>query len=253
MNPDVRALNARVTNSRKEFFVNIIVRNKLDMVTRVRTFSRAHPSTEPTYTTVLGRLEERLAEAQAIATRQHEARVAARGARNNRRELRRIVHFQLLKYLVAVGTVAAHGRTELATQFRLPSVGANNQAFLTAVKALVAAAEQQREVLVAAGMAPALLEELQQKLAEFETASEEARAKKLSHIGARADLDKITGMLMEEVRVLDGINRWRFAKDLDTMAEWEAARHLPSSRPADQPVNPKEVTPTDPGRVAPAA
>ena len=44
-----------------------------------------------------------------------------------------------------------------------------------------------------------------------------------------------------------------FAKDLDTMAEWEAARHLPSSRPADQPVNPKEVTPTDPGRVAPAA
>jgi hypothetical protein len=49
--------------------VNTTVRNKLDMVTRVRTFSRAHPSTEPTYTTVLGRLEERLTEAQAIATR----------------------------------------------------------------------------------------------------------------------------------------------------------------------------------------
>jgi len=223
------------------------------MVTRVRTFSLAHPSTEPTYTTVLGRLEERLTEAEAIATKQHEARVAARGARNNRKELRRIVHFQLLKYLVAVGNVASHGRTELATQFRLPSVSANNQAFHTAVKALVAAAVQQRDVLVAAGMAPALLEELQQKLAEFETASEEARAKRLSHIGARADLDKITGTLMEEVRVLDGINRWRFGKDPEVMAEWQAARHLPPSRPADQPVKPKEVTPTDPGRVAPAA
>lgn len=195
--------------------MNSIVRNKLDMVTRVRTFSRAHPSTEPTYTTVLGRLEERLAEAQAIATRQHEASAAARGARNNRKELRRIVHFQLLKYLVAVGSVAAKTRAELATQFRLPSVGANNQAFLTAVKALVAAAEQQREVLVAAGMAPALL----------------------------------------ELRVLDGINRWRFAKDPEAMAEWEAARHLPPSRPANEPVKVKEVTPpsSDAGRIAPAA
>ena len=255
MNPDVRALTARVNNSRKEFFVNNIVRNKLDMVTRVRTFSRAHPSTEPTYTTVLGRLEERLAEAQAIATRQHEARAAARGARNNRKELRRIVHFQLLKYLVAVGNVAAKSRAELATQFRLPSVGANNQAFLTSVKALVAAAEQQREVLVAAGMAPALLEQLQQKLAEFEVASEEARAKRLSHIGARADLDDIAGTLMDEVRVLDGINRWRFANDPEAMAEWEAARHLPPTRPANEPVKVKEVIPPSPdaGRIAPAA
>jgi len=233
--------------------MNINVRRKLEMVTRVRTFSRAHLSTEPTYTTVLGRLEERLSEAEAIATRQHEGRVAARGARNHRKELRRIVHFQLLKYLVAVGSVVGKARGELAAQFRLPSVSANNQAFLTAVKALVAAAEQQREVLVAAGMAPALLEELQQKLAEFETASEEARAKRLSHIGARADLDKIAGLLMDEVRVLDGINRWRFAKDPEVMAEWVAARHLPPSRPAEEPVKVKEVTPTDPDRVAPAA
>jgi len=228
--------------------MNLSVRRKLEMVTRVRTFSRAHPSTEPTYTTVLGRLEERLTEAEAIATTQHEARVADRGARNRRRELRRIVHYQLLKYLVAVGHVAARNRAELATQFRLPSVSANNQAFLTAVKALVAAAEQQRDVLVAAGMAPALLEELQQKLAEFETASEEARAKRLSHIGARADLEKIAGTLMEEVRVLDGINRWRFGNDPEVMAEWQAARHMPPSTPAppappEQPATPKEVKP----------
>ena len=84
-------------------------------------------------------------------------------------------------------------------------------------------------------------------------ASEEARAKKLSHIGARADLDDSAGTLMDEVRVLDGINRWRFANDPEAMAEWEAARHLPPSRPAVQPAKPKEVTPTDPGRVAPAA
>ena len=235
--------------------MNIHVRRKLEMATRVRTFSRAHPSTEPTYTTVLGRLEERLTEAEAIATKQHEARVAASGASTTRKELRRIVHFQLLKYLVAVGSVAAKSRGELASQFQLPSVSANNQAFLTALKALVAAAEQQRDTLVAAGMAPALLEQLQQKLTEFETVSEEARAKRLSHIGARADLDKIAGTLMDEVRVLDGINRWRFANDPEVMAEWEAARHLPPSRPAAVPVKVKEVTPPSPdaGKIAPAA
>jgi len=235
--------------------MDLIVRRKLEMATRVRTFSRAHPSTEPTYTTVLGRLEERLTEAEAIATTHHEARVAAHAARLHRKELRRIVHFQLLKYLVAVGSVVGKARGEPAggAQFRLPSVSANNQAFLTAVKALAAAAEQQRDVLVAGGMAPALLEELQQKLAEFETASEEARAKRLSHIGARADLEKIAGELMDQVRVLDGINRWRFAKDPEVMAEWDAARHLPPPRPAEQPVQGKGVTPNDPGRIAPAA
>ena len=248
--------DARVSNRRKEFTVNTNVRRKLEMVTRVRTFSRAHPSTEPTYTTVLGRLEGRLTEAEAIAAKQHEARVAARDARLRRKELRRVVHFQLLPYLVAVGNVAAKSRGEPTKQFRLPETSTNNQVFLTAVKGLVTAAGEQREVLVAAGMAPALLDELQRKLAEFETASEEARAKRLSHIGARVDLDKIAGKLMDDVRVLEGINRWRFAKDPEVMAEWDAARHLPPTRPAEVPVKVKEVTPTgptDPGRVAPAA
>ena len=220
--------------------MNDSVRRKLEMATRVRTFSRAHPSTEPTYTTVLGRLEERLNEVEAIATKQFEARVAARGARNTRKELRRIVHFQLLKYLVIVGKVAAKTRTELAKQFRLPSVGANNRAFLTSVKALVAAAEQQRDVMVAAGMAPALLDELHQKLTAFEIASEDARAKRLSHIGARTDLEKIAGMLMDEVRVLDGINSWRFANNPEVLAEWEAARHLPSSAPTPPAADSKQ-------------
>ena len=58
---------------------------------------------------------------------------------------------------------------------------------------------------------------------------------------------------MEEVRVLDGINRWRFGKDPEVMAEWQAARHLPISSAHERPVSPDGVTPLDPGRVAPAA
>lgn len=56
--------------------------------------------------------------------------------------------------------MAARDRVELAERFRLPHVGSSNRDFLTAVKGLLASAEEQREALVAVGMAPTLLEEL---------------------------------------------------------------------------------------------
>jgi hypothetical protein len=233
--------------------MNTPVRRKLEMAARVRTFSRNHPSDEPTYATVVGRLEERLGQAEAIAAKQHEARLAARGARVRREELRRVVHFQLLPYLIAVGNVAARDQTELAAQFQLPRSNANNQTFLAAVKVLLAAAEERRDVLVTAGMAPRLLEELQQMFAAFEAASEEARAKRLAHVGARADLQEIAGDLMEEVRVLDGLNRWRFGKDPEVLAEWQSARHLPTSSTPGQTIKTKGETTLDEAKVAPAA
>lgn len=235
--------------------MNAPVRRKLEMVARVRTFSRTHPSDEPTYATVLARLEEGLARAEAIATRQHEGRLAARGARARRKELRRAVHTQLLRYLVTVGTIAAKDRAELAARFRLPSSGGSHQVFLTAVKALLTLAKEQKDALVEAGMAPALLEELERMVSQFETASEEARAGRQDHIQARLALEEIVRDLMEQVRVLDGINRWRFGRDPELLGAWQAARDLlPASPRSDRPpATDKEVTPPGPGGVTPAA
>jgi hypothetical protein len=233
--------------------MNTPVRRKLEMAARVRTFSRNHPSDEPSYATVLGRFEASLAEAETIAARQHEARLAALGARKRRRDLRRLVHSRLLPYLIAVGNLAARDRAELADQFKLPDASANNQAFLAAVKVLLAAALQQRDVLVTAGMAPALLDELQGMFAAFESASEEARARSLSRVGARADLQEIAVDLMDEVRVLDGLNRWRFGKEPEVLAEWLSARHLPSSAGTIHEAKPTGATAAGPNHLAPAA
>jgi hypothetical protein len=91
-------------------------------------------------------------------------------------------------------------------------------------------------------------------VSEFEGASEEARARRLPHIGARADLDDIAGELMEDVRVLDRINRWRYSRDPRVMAEWNAALHLPTVSGSDQPTpGGEEVRPPDSGGVASAA
>ncbi|NOT06989.1 MAG: hypothetical protein HOP28_02175 [Gemmatimonadales bacterium] len=83
------------------------------MAATVWTFSQAHPSTEPGHTVMLGRLEEHLTRAEAIAAREHEGRVSAKVARSRRAELRRVVHFQLLRYLVAIGEIAAKTQTDL--------------------------------------------------------------------------------------------------------------------------------------------
>ncbi|HEV8355705.1 MAG TPA: hypothetical protein VGQ17_02960 [Gemmatimonadales bacterium] len=225
------------------------------MAARVRTFSRAHPSTDPEYTIVLGRLEERLTRAEAIAGKQHEGLVSAKNARNRREELRRVVRFQLLRYLIAVGGIAAKSRTEAAERFKLPHSKASHRVFLTAVKSMLATAEAQKDALVGEGMSPRLLEDLGRMVAEFETASEAARTARLDHIGARADLEEATAELVEQVKVLDGLNRWRFGKEPELLVEWNAAKHVAGagqSRVSPPPAG-EGVTPPTSGGVAPAA
>jgi hypothetical protein len=203
-----------------------LVGRKMEMFARVRIFSRAHPSTDPGYATVLNRFEGRLNSAEVLAAKQHDGVVSAQQARNRRGELRRVVHFQLLRYLVKVGGVAGKTRTELADRFKLPRSHANNRVFLTAVRSMLTVAQSQQEAMVSEGMSPTLLEELGTMLTEFEAASDAARSARLDHIGARADLDAVTAELMETVQVLDGVNRWRFGKDPKLLVEWNAAKHV---------------------------
>lgn len=172
--------------------MNTMVRRKLEMAARVREFSRTHPSADPSYELVLGRLEERLARAEATAARQHEGLAAARAARLRRSELRRVVHSQLLRYLVAVGSVAGKSNAELGEKLKLPQGNAPHRTFLTAVKGLLTTAQGQRQLLVSEGMSATLLEDLARMVGEFETATEAARSGRREHIGARADLELVS-------------------------------------------------------------
>jgi hypothetical protein len=173
-----------------------------------------------------------------------------------------VVHFQLLRYLVAVGGLASRTRAELAERFKLPDTHGNHRAFLTAVKSMLAMAEAQKDALVAEGMSPRLLEDLNRLVAEFETAMEAARTARLEHIGARADLEEATAQVLELVRLLDGINRWRFGKDPKLLVEWNAAKHVAgvpvgSARERGYGSSPAAgdsgATPPPSGGVAPAA
>lgn len=235
--------------------MNAQVRRKLEMATRVREFSRAHPSPDPSYGIVLGRLEERLTRAEAIAARQHNGLQASRGATAHRLELRKILHSQLLRYLVSVGEAAIKDSADVAERFKLPSTHGSYAAFLTSAKSLIAAAESQRETLLAAGMSTTLIDDLGKTVAEFEASSEATRTARRDHIGARAELETITENLQELVRVLDGINRYRYGKDPELMIEWNAARTVPfqKQRTTTPPPAGDGTGSAPPGSVAPAA
>lgn len=226
------------------------VRSVLEMVRRVREFCRANLSLEPGYEPIVARIEETLTRAEGIEARERKGREAARGARAHRKELRRVLHFQLIRYLVAVGSVAARDRAELTGRFKLPSGSAPNATFLSAAKGLLANAESQKELLAKVGMKDGLLEKLTGMVGEFEAAVEAVRVGRREHIGARADLESLTAELMDQVKVLDGMTRYGFGDNPDVMAEWKAVKAVPA-RPSK--ASPQVPTDPNPGGIAPAA
>ena len=189
-----------------------LIGRRLEMAARVREFSRAHVGTEPGYGPALARLEERLTRAQTMDARFHEGLNVVRQARSRRVELRRVIHIQVVSYLVALDELAAS----------LP-----NTAFITRVKGLIGDAGQHKAKLLELGVPATLLDDLSRMVAEFETASEAIRTAQRDHIGAKEDLEAICIDLMELVKLIGGITGYRFGNDRDVMAEWRAARQIP--------------------------
>jgi len=232
--------------------VNGIVRRKLDRAARVREFVRAHAATEPGFAPVITRLDELLTRAEVILERQRQGSVAARGANAQRGELRRTLHARLVHYVVAVGSIATKGQADVAEHFKLPRTNGSAKAFVTAVRTMLTVGEGQKDLLVKAGLAPTALEELTKMVDDFEAMSETARTARRDHIGARVDLEVITAELKEQVRLLDGITRYRFGGDAEMMAEWNAAKQM--LRVPISPVAPVTTAPTPPaGEVEKAA
>jgi hypothetical protein len=230
-----------------------IIRIIFEMAARVLGFGQAYPSTDPGYLIVITRLQETYNRGLALAARQHNGRAGAKGARALRDELRRSIQQDLVRYLIAIGGVVAKERADLAAKFRLPRLHASNAVFLVAVKALLADAESQKELLVKEGMSLTLLEDFAREVAELEAACEANRNGRRDHMAARADLELVAKDLVELVRALDGINRWRFRKDPQLKAEWDTVKSMRyRPRPAEEPSAAGEDT-VPPGTVAPAA
>ena len=212
----------------------------IEWVIRVVGFFHAHPATDPGDIIIVMQLEAALARAQAMVAKHHKGRTDARAARQLRNDLRKWVQQALVRYLLAIGARASKDRADLAAKFKFPKANASIQVFLVSVKALLAEAQSQEQLLIQAGMSPTLVPDFQKAVQELETADETSREARREHVAARGDLRGMGQDLIELVRVLDGSNRWRFRKDPELRAQWDAVKSPPYKPAADVVVPPTQ-------------
>lgn len=230
------------------------VRRKIEMATRVRDFSRAHPSEDSSHVAALARLEDRLTRSEALAIEERAGRIAELSAAGRREELRRSMHFQLLRHLVRVGELAAKDKPDLVGKFRLRMPNATNKAFLVSSKAMLADGLANKDLFVRLGLSAAMFEDLGKAVAEFEAVTLAGSAGRSGHVGARVDLEAVSVELLEVVELLDTFNLYRFRNEPQLRAEWENVRSMivPFRAKPEVPAPQSDVTPPA-GGIAPAA
>jgi hypothetical protein len=203
--------------------MNAKARRKVEMGSRVLNFSRAHPDASPGYAAALSRLEDRLTRAELLATQQREGIFEVRAATAQKRDLRRTMRRTQLMHLASVAEVAAKEMPQLAQKFVVAPEGTAYLAFRTAARSLVAEAQNQKELLVKHGLVDAVLESLVGALDQFDQAVEQGTEGRRAHVGASAELDAVADEIVQIVKVMDGLNRFRFAEDSESLAAWESS------------------------------
>lgn len=201
------------------------LRRRLEMAVRARDFLRAHRTGGVAEGAALAHLEELVQRVELLMAQQRAGIVATRAARETRAEVRRALQSKLLIYLSAVGHVAAHENTELGAQFRLPRVGPN-QAFVTMARGMLENATAQQELLVKRGMSETLITDITAAIEEFEQTLEATRAGRREHVGASADLRAVMTEISEQVKLLDGVVRYRFGDNVELMSAWASAHSV---------------------------
>ncbi len=229
--------------------MNAKSRRIVEMGKRALKFSQDHPDPSPGYAAALARLENRLARAQQLATQQLEGILEVRAATAQKIKLRRLMRRTQLAHIASVADSAAIEMPELARRFAAPPEGSPYVVFRTAARSLVAEAQNQKELLVRHGLTDTVLESLVQSLDEFDQAIEQGSEGRRSHVGASAELDAVSDEIALIVRVMDGLNGFRFANDAESLAGWKSSSN---TFPAPSNTSKPTVPPVS-GEVRPAA
>ena len=206
--------------------MNAQLRRRLEMAGRVRDFLRAHKTDAVGEGLGLAKLEELIARAEVLDAQQRAGLVVSRSSSKQRRELRHALQTKLLLYLRALGALVETENGELAVQFQFPPSNSSHQALVTAARGMLEKATAQKDVLLARGMPPALLEDLAAALGELEKTIEATRAGRRDHVGASADLNAVAAEIKKQVRALDGMVRYRFGDNAELMGAWRSARNV---------------------------
>jgi hypothetical protein len=201
-------------------------RRQIEAGRRVLALSLAHPDPSPGYATTLASLQQRLARAEELINLQRDRIGQVRGTTVQKRKLRRIMRSTQLRHLARVAQGAAKENPELVQKFLLRPEQIPYLEFQATARAMLAEAQNQKELLVKHGLAETVLDGLVKNVNQFEQALGQGTDARRSHVGASAELDLIGDEIMHLVKVMDGLNRFRFAEARELVAEWESASNV---------------------------
>ena len=208
------------------------------MAVRVRDYSRAHPSADASYASVLSRLESSITRMEELAGQQQGGYLSKHSSTVRRQELRRRLHGGLLRHLVTIAQDAASENPAITEMFTLPPANATNRAFQTLARTMLEQGQAQKELLAKHGLADKLLDDLTAAVTEFDASVAETNEGLQDHVLARAELDKVSAEVMLLVGMLDGLNRYRFDRDPQLLAAWESAKRVTSGPVTEKVENP---------------
>ncbi|HEU4829308.1 MAG TPA: hypothetical protein VFT04_08935 [Gemmatimonadales bacterium] len=225
-------------------------RRKLEMGQRALEFSRAHPDSNPGYETALVRLDEMLNRAAVLTDQQRNGFLEVRIASRRKRELRKAITKGHLTHLMGVAQGAEKAVPGLTQRFRIGLLGTTYLGFRAAARGMLAEVTTRKETLMQFGLSVTVLDALASALDQFDAAVKQGVDGRRNHTGATQDLAAVADEVVQIVRVMDGLNRVRFADDAERLPAWEKA----SAIFADPAKLPEEgETPPEGGEVRPAA
>jgi hypothetical protein len=221
------------------------------MGARALEFSRAHPDESAGYTTALKELAELLERSERLAIEQRQGVSEVRAATARKRELRRAIRQRELVHVARAAQRAAKEVPELTQKFALAREPIPYLTFRSLARTVAAEAEQRRELLVKHGLVDRVLDSLAQSLDQFDQAVGQGAEGRRMHVGAGVELNVVGEEVVQIVRVIDGLNRFRFAGDPDLFAAWRSASNVIGPRSVAKVSTP--VTPPATGEIKPAA
>jgi hypothetical protein len=219
--------------------MNRRTQSRLEMGARALEFSRAHPDDSPGYATALKELEEQLARSNQLAEEQEAGTVEVRAASARKRALQRLIRRSQLVHLARVARRATKEVPEVAKRFDLPRLPKRYLPFKNVAHAMLLEAQQQKELLVRHGLVEGVVDGLRQSLDEFDQVVGRGAEGRRLHIGAAANLDVVADEVVQIVRVIDGLNRFRFADQPDLLAAWAAASNVIEPRRTENAPSPE--------------
>jgi hypothetical protein len=231
-------------------------RRIMELGKRVSSFFVAHTDQVPGDLPPLARLNEILARLEQLTIQQSDGIKEVRSATTEKREWRRKIRRNHLPHFTRIAEAAGVERPELARKLELPAEALPYLAFRSAVQGILAEAQSQLELLTRYGLVEPAPKGLADALAQFDQAAERGERGRRAHVGARAEMEALAEEILQKVRQLDGLVRYRFADNVEAFAAWGSAsnRFGPARGKADEQTGvPSTPPPAQAGETKPAA